>query len=242
MNTIKKYYMFPDTQILIAKVINIYGEYIELDSTIAFPEGGGQEGDHGEICLKINPNVKINFIDTQLIDASKIDDIDYPDCKIGGRIIHKINAEHLPIMNKFKCGEEVLIKIDSDRRKLLTQSHSATHIMYMAIDKLKSNLVNNILGCHIKPEGGRLDFLTDYRFTQDEIKIIEETANSIIEDNLPTTIIADSKYPDIRYWICANYKIPCGGTHTKNTGEIPLMKISRKSIGTGKERVLFRWK
>ncbi|OCG43828.1 hypothetical protein A9G35_09920 [Gilliamella sp. Choc5-1] len=168
--------------------------------------------------------------------------INYPDCKIGGKIIHKIFSEDLYLLNKFTTGDEVIITINTDRRNLLTQSHSATHVMYMAIDLLKSDIVTHILGCHIKPQGGRLDFLTDYRFSQEEIKIIEEKANSIILDNIPTPIEVDPKYPDVRYWICGDYKIPCGGTHTKNTGEIPLIKISRKSIGAGKERVLFQWK
>jgi hypothetical protein len=44
MNTIKAYYLYPDIQCLTAKIINIYGEYIELNSTIAFSEGGRSRG------------------------------------------------------------------------------------------------------------------------------------------------------------------------------------------------------
>lgn len=242
MNTIKLYYKYPDNISHISKITHIYDEYLELDATVAYPEGGGQEGDHGIIYLKNNPNLRINFIDTQLIEATKLDNIDYPDCKVGGKIIHRISPEKLTELNKFAVNDEVTIEIDSNRRRLLTQSHSATHIMYMAVDLIKSNIVNNIIGCHIKPEGGRLDFRTEYRFSQDEIKLIEEKSSTIINDNMPITIISDSIYPDVRYWVCGDYKIPCGGTHVKRTNEIPYIIISRKSIGAGKERVIFNWK
>lgn len=242
MNTIKLYYKYPDNICHIAKITQIHDEYLELDATIAYPAGGGQESDHGVIYLTNDPNIKINFIDTQLVDAKKLDNIDYPDCKIEGRIIHRISPEHLAELNKFSVNDKVTIEIDPNRRRLLTQSHSATHVMYMAVDLIKDNIVNNIIGCHIKPEGGRLDFRTDYRFSQDEINLIEEKANTMINDNLPITIISDLTYPDVRFWLCGDYKIPCGGTHVTNTNEIPLIKISRKSIGTGKERVIFNWK
>lgn len=242
MNTIKSYYIYPDNISHISKITHIYDEYLELDETIAYPEGGGQEGDHGIIYLKNNPNVRINFIDTQLIDTTKINNSDYPDCKIGGKIIHRISPEQVTELKKFSVNNEVTIELDSKRRHLLTQSHSATHVMYMAVDLIKNNIVNNIIGCHIKPEGGRLDFHTEHRFSQDEIKLIEEKANTIINDNMSITIISDSIYPDVRYWICGDYKIPCGGMHVKSTNEIPLIKISRKSIGAGKERVIFNWK
>jgi Ser-tRNA(Ala) deacylase AlaX len=241
MNTKKIYYTTSEVNLHTATIVGINEDSIELDETIAFPEGGGQEGDHGEIFLNNNPNIKVNFIDTQLVNAVKLNDPDYPACKIGGTIIHILPSSQVELIKNFSIGDKINIQIDLDRRNKLTQSHSATHIMYMAIDTLKGNIVNNLIGCHIKPDGGRLDFLTDYRFSPEEIKIIEEKSNSIINDNLKIKIISDITYPDIRTWVCNDYQIPCGGTHVNNSGEIPLIKVSRKSIGKGKERVLFNW-
>jgi len=40
-----------------------------------------------------------------------------------------------------------------------------------------------------------------------------------------------------RWWECENIKYPCGGTHVKNTKEIGMVKLKRKNLGKGKERV-----
>ncbi|WP_225792305.1 hypothetical protein [Oligella urethralis] len=46
-------------------------------------------------------------------------------------------------------------------------------------------------------------------------------------------------YYDVRYWECNGYVIPCGGTHVKNTKELSSLKLQRKNLGKGKERLIF---
>lgn len=41
-------------------------------------------------------------------------------------------------------------------------------------------------------------------------------------------------------WVCGEIKMPCGGTHVKSTDEIGKVKLKRKNIGRGKERIEIR--
>ncbi|RJQ19102.1 alanyl-tRNA editing protein, partial [Candidatus Woesearchaeota archaeon] len=38
-------------------------------------------------------------------------------------------------------------------------------------------------------------------------------------------------------WECADIKMPCSGTHVRNTQEIGTITLKRKNIGKGKERI-----
>ena len=43
--------------------------------------------------------------------------------------------------------------------------------------------------------------------------------------------------PDLKWWHCEDWKMPCGGTHVKNTKEVGQIRLKRKNIGAGKERI-----
>lgn len=62
--TNKLYYKNTDQLSCLAKVVKISSDGIELDQTISYPEGGGQESDHGFISLVRNPKIRLQFNDT----------------------------------------------------------------------------------------------------------------------------------------------------------------------------------
>ena len=41
--------------------------------------------------------------------------------------------------------------------------------------------MEHTIGCHIKTDGARLDFATENRFSQEDIKAIEELSNKLIK-------------------------------------------------------------
>lgn len=232
MCSTKKLYYFDNNMFVCnAKIINIHESAIEVDQTIAYPEGGGQEGDQGMIFLAEKPEVRIFFTDTKA-SISK--------CKTGVVILHYvINTHDLKLFNR---EDKVCIKIDYIRRKMLSTSHSAIHIIYWAIDLFKKGIVENTIGCHINTDTARLDFSVLNRFTKDDIDKIEAIANEIIDQGYKIKINSSDHYKNIRYWVCENYIIPCGGTHVNNTKEIPYIQLRRKNIGKGKERIMFVWR
>lgn len=236
--TAKRYYEDSNAVEYKAKIVKIHESAIELDETIAYPEGGGQEGDHGWIRLCSDSHVAIAFNDTKLSMAMPIFIQDFPSIKTGGIILHQIsNTDQL---DHFQVGDEVWIEIDQERRKNMSLNHTAAHIVYWAVDMYRPSVVDQIIGCHIKTDSARLDFATEERFSQEDIKEIENLSNKLIKAGYPISMHSREDYYDARYWECNGYVIPCGGTHAKNTNELILLKLQRKNIGKGKERLMIK--
>lgn len=235
--TIKQYYENTDAIKCKAKILKIHESSIELDRTIAYPEGGGQEGDHGRIRLCTDPSLVIAFNDTQISMATPVFIDDFPGVKTGGIILHHISDKER--LNDFQIGDEVWIEIDQQRRKSMSLNHTAAHIVYWAVDMHRPGVVEHTIGCHIKTDSARLDFATENRFSQEDIKAIEELSNQLIKAGHPVIMRSRQEYYDVRYWECNGYVIPCGGTHAKNTNELSALKLQRKNIGKNKERLIF---
>ena len=86
-----------------------------LDSTLFYPEGGGQEGDHGHF---IQGDVKVNVLDTQ---------------KVGDVIVHYTDGA-------LAVGTNVVGHLDWKRRKQLMDHHTAVHIVGEALVALRPHI------------------------------------------------------------------------------------------------------
>lgn len=235
--TNKYYYSHQYAKEIQARVVNIDKKYktIELDRTIAYPEGGGQESDKCFIehikTGNVFPieNVKIIYG----LDI-KINESNY----VNGIILHQISRENDLSLDEIYEGDAVKIEINTLLREKMTTSHSASHLLYVAIKKIRNDAIAGIIGCHIKEAQARFDFRVDRRFSEKEIKKIEELSNEFIQNDYKIRVYTSEKNPDERLWECQSNIIPCGGTHLKNTGTIGFLKVKRKNIGKGKERVI----
>ena len=193
-------------------VTAIDGNKIKLDQTIFFAFSGGQESDEGTIGgIKVLEAIKQG-------DKENIIDIEYV-------------LEKEP---EFKVGDTVTIKIDGDRRAKLRNLHSATHLLYYffiaGVGKQK------IIGSHIGAEKARIDFEFE-KPIQELLPEIEAATNAFLAQNHPILRTPDEKSPDLWWWQCVEWKMPCGGTHPRTTGEIGALTLKRKNIGKGKERI-----
>lgn len=231
MKTQKIYYKEPYKKALRAKVIEIDKEGLILDRTIAYPEGGGQESDRGVI---VKEGVEVEFFDVQKRPGRTIFLEDFPTISVDNKIVHFIKEEEL---EKFSVGDEVLVRIDTIRRAKLSISHSAIHIVLMAIEKLFSGLESKIYGAKIKEDSARLDFRTTIKFSSNDISEIEKIANDIVVNNWPIEVFAHKKEPEALYWRLDWYTCPCGGTHIDNTSYIKYIKIKRKNLGKSAQRI-----
>ena len=201
-----------------AKIVKILkGKYLILDSTAFYPRGGGQEPDFGTI------------------EGIKVTDV----IKQNNLVLHKIQAPSKDLQdNKIVHGI-----VDNVRRLAITKNHSATHILNSAA---RNNLGSWIWqNSAFKDENyARLDITHHSALTKQEIKQIENTANEVVQRNLPININvfersnAEEKYT---FRIYQGGAVPsnhvrivnidgwdveaCGGTHVNKTGEIGLIKI-----------------
>lgn len=214
-----------------ATVLKVLDNLVALDKTAFYPTSGGQEHDTGTL----------NGV--EVVDV----------LKVGPVILHRVRTPEA-----FKPGMKVHGKIDFDRRKQLTQHHTATHIINAA--------AKAILGPHVNQAGAKKDIdkahldITHYQsITPRELKMIEAEANRIVNEgiNIYSRLVARNKaeaaYGMSIYQggavpgkILRIVEIPgidveaCGGTHLKNTKDVGLIKVIKSSkIADGICRIVF---
>ncbi len=204
---------------------------IVLEASPFYAESGGQVGDTGEF--------KIGDKTLQIFDTKKENEL----------IIHF--ADKLP--DSF--AEEVIAKVDTERRKAIAVHHSATHLLHAALRK--------VLGTHVTQKGSlvsnehlRFDFSHFAKLTAEEIATVEAMVNEKIRENIPVTItkmpkedalkkgamaLFGEKYGDVVRVVIIdpNYSVElCGGTHVYNTGELGFFKIKHETaIAAGVRRI-----
>ena len=190
-----------------ANVLKVSGKEVVLDKTVFYAFSGGQASDSGEID------------GIPVIEARKADD----------EIVYILDSPP-----NFKAGDKIKIKIDWERRYRLMKLHAASHIIYFLVQD-KTGL-KKIIGSNVTEDKGRLD----YEFPESIASIlpeIEAKANEEFSIHSEIKIYPDEGDPTKRWWECKHWKVPCGGTHPKSTKEIGKVRLKRKNIGSGKERI-----
>lgn len=204
-----------------------------LDVTPFYAESGGQVGDAGVV-----------FNDAMEFEVQNT-------VKFGGnKILHKGRV----VRGKADVGDNVVCKIDGDRRESTAKNHTATHILHKVLRDLLGEHVHQS-GSYVGPDRLRFDFTHFEQVSEDMLeKIQNEVNNRIYEgievyvDELPleearrsgAIALFDEKYGDIvRVVSIGNFsKEFCGGTHVRNTSQIGLFKIvSETSVGAGVRRI-----
>ena len=150
-------------------------------------------------------------------------------------------------------NQEVDASIDVLRRTAIRRHHTATHILHWAL--------REVLGEHVKQAGSlvnderlRFDFSHYDSLTIDQLKSIEDLANTLTLDNAAVTSLETSKdealekgaiaffgdkYGDQVRVLSAGPSVElCGGTHVTATGDIGLIHIiSEGSVGANLRRI-----
>ncbi|GAB3377667.1 alanyl-tRNA editing protein [Azotobacter armeniacus] len=233
--TEKLYYRDQYLMSAAASIVRIHPEAIELDRTIAYPEGGGQEADIGWLDTPVG---RIRFIWVKKLYGTPLNIEGFKGGKAGGVILHMIHPDDLDLLKEIELGMPVTITIDPVRRERLTVSHSASHFLYAAILEYRPELNSWTTGCHIKEDGARFDFLVDDIFTPEDVDLIKKKANQLIELGLPIENVIIDDCCDARLWRYGEIDIPCGGTHLQSPHAIGPLQVHRKKLGRNKERLI----
>ena len=204
---------------------------VVLNATLFYPEGGGQEGDRGEL---IQGQTSVKVLDTQ---------------KSGHVIVHFTNGPLTP-------SQEVTGDLDWKRRKQLMDHHTAVHIVGGAARRLLGPHIFQA-GSHLTVESGRLDITHYHRLTRADLDAMEDMANEVLSEVRSTEKTelnrrdADivhgfdlyqggaPKGDSIRILKIADHDIQaCGGTHHDEPGQIGSIRIVRSSaVQDGVERL-----
>jgi alanyl-tRNA synthetase len=232
--TMQLYYKQPSHKRFKARVLDVFNDFVVLDQTLFYPEGGGQPADVGFIKTS---RVKKEVIDVQMQD---------------GVILHKVAGS-----GEIKVGDEVIGMIDPQRRLAHARHHSATHIIALSARKILGEHIWQA-GAQKEVDKARLDLSHYKRITDEELKEIEMLANKIVMKNARIDIIwmdrneAERKFGFTLYQggVPTGDKIrvvkidedveACAGTHCRSTGMIGPIKILRtERVQDGVERLEF---
>ena len=205
---------------------------IIIDTCPFYAESGGQIGDSGIVFSDFG---KFKVFDTQKYGVTNL---------LFGKQVE----------GSFKSKDEVLAKIDSEKRNRIKINHSATHLLHSALIK---NIDNNVKqkGSLVSDEKLRFDFSCDKALNKKALRKIEDEVNNNIDKNISSKTqimnkdqaieegamaLFGEKYDDeVRVLSFGDISTElCGGTHVNNTGDIGVFKIlSESSVSSGIRRI-----
>tara|TARA_B100001113_G_scaffold108412_1_gene87894 strand:+ start:3877 stop:6726 length:2850 start_codon:yes stop_codon:yes gene_type:complete len=204
---------------------------IILDRTCFYPEGGGQEGDYGNLTCD---SASHSILDTR---------------KVGELVIHLSSGP-------FEVGDMVHGELDWARRRQLMDHHTSVHIVGGAARRLLGPHIYQA-GANKSVESARLDITHHRRLTRLDLDQIEALSNEVVQNVSRTEKLtldrkdADRKFgfdlyqggapkgSDIRILRIADHDIQaCGGTHHDEPGRIGQIRIVRSNaVQDGVERL-----
>lgn len=206
--TYKQFWVDPYQTELMTTVTSISGQSVELAKTIFFAESGGQESDAGTI-------------NGQAVCKAE---------KQGKRIVYELESSP-----DFSVGDTVMVKVDWQRRYCLMRLHFAAELVLELFYKALPGLEK--VGAHISQDKSRIDFEWPESISPMLVDM-QAKAQAIIDADLPIDKGFSDEEQERRYWKIDGFaQVPCGGTHVRSTKELGVIKLKRKNIGKGKERV-----
>jgi alanyl-tRNA synthetase len=216
------------------------GDLVEvvLDQTSFYGDSGGQTGDTGWFT---SPDGNTTVAEIQ-------------GCVLP---VQGVRAHKALLKEPLAVGDHVRTVVDADRRNAIRRNHTGTHLLHAAL--------RQVLGTHVKQAGSavhpdrlRFDFSHFAQVADEELEEIESIVNREVLANAEVVTIEDvpidvavseyhamalfgEKYGDkVRVVKLADGFSTelCGGTHTRATGEIGLIKIvSEGSVSSGVRRL-----
>lgn len=211
---------------------------IVLDTTPFYGESGGQVGDTGTLT---GEGFVFSIIDTQ---------------KDGPLLIHN----GVLLKGSLNTGDDVLAKVNEDRRDGVRRAHSATHLLHWALQRT--------LGSHAQQQGSkvdvdwlRFDFTNLSAVEPEQLTTIERdvesclaTSSTVKAETLPLAearlqgamMLFGEKYPDPVRMVSMGplaggaemSRELCGGTHLKNTQDVGLFELlSEEGVSAGTRRI-----
>lgn len=227
-----------------AKVMEVHEQdgnlFVITDRTPFYAEMGGQVGDEGTLEIK---GEEYSVLGVQ---------------QLGNARAHILPAQSGLAVNP---GDDVLLTLDTSRRRAIESHHTATHLLHKALRQVVSNDATQ-QGSLVSEARLRFDFNSS-ALTREQVTAIEEQVNSWITEGAPVyahefayadiknndgvTQFFGDKYGDIVRVVQVGGEDGalngfsmelCGGAHIKNIADIGIFKIkSEAAIASGVRRI-----
>ncbi|MFZ5861640.1 MAG: alanine--tRNA ligase [Nitrospirota bacterium] len=211
------------------------GEQVELvfDHTPCYGEGGGQLGDRGEL---VGPNADAEIRDTVI--------------PVKGLYVHAVAIRRGRVVE----GDRYRVSVNRASRQACSNHHTGTHLLHAILRETLGDHVKQA-GSLVAPDRLRFDFHHFAPLSPRELERVEQEVNRRIQEDhhVEKTVMSQrdalasgalaffgEKYGDqVRVVSIGSFsKELCGGTHTRDTGELGLLKIVREAgVAAGVRRI-----
>ena len=206
---------------------------VVLDRTAFYAEGGGQLADSGTI--------------TTDGGAISVRDVQTP---LPGLIVHRGTVTWGEVLVNMPAFAE----IDVERRRALSRSHTATHLVHRALRGALGESAAQA-GSENAPGRLRFDFTAQAAVPSSVLRDTEDEVNEVLVNDLDVRAfyttqqearelgalaLFGEKYGDeVRIVEVGDYSRElCGGTHVARSGQLGLIKVlGEQSIGSGVRRI-----
>lgn len=213
-----------------AKVVERGPDYVALDETLFYAEGGGQPDDHGLLSWA------------------------------GGEAtVHRVTKEKGVVkhhLDRMPESDDVHGIIDWERRYKHMRMHTSQHLMSGLVFRIYAA---RTVGNQIHADFSRVDF-QPANFTPADLKRIEDECNAVVDAGVDVRIfeedrvvvqnkVEDRSLLDLIPQSIRRLRVieigpadycPCGGTHLKNTKEIGRIRIlEKRSKGKETDRISY---
>jgi alanyl-tRNA synthetase len=210
-----------------------------LDRTPFYAEGGGQLADTGLIRVASAPGAAGGEVEVRDVQAP-----------VPGLIVHR----GVVTSGEVVVGALAEAIVDTQRRRAISRSHTATHMVHRAIRGALGDAAAQA-GSENAPGRLRFDFTASGAVPVAVLRDVEDEVNQVLIDDLEVRAFVTpidearsmgaialfgEKYGDeVRVVEVGSYSRElCGGTHVAHSGQLGLIKIlGESSIGTGVRRV-----
>src|SRR5215467_1743000 len=212
---------------------------VVLDRTPFYAEGGGQLADAGVI--RVSGSAAGGGGEVEVHDVQS---------PVPGLIVHRGKV----VAGEIIVGDPAQAEIDIERRRAISRSHTATHLVHRAFRNALGESAAQA-GSENAPGRLRFDFTAAGAVPVSALRDAEDEVNNVLINDLDVrafvTPIEEAraigaialfgeKYGDhVRVVEVGDYSRElCGGTHVARSGQLGLVKIlGESSIGSGVRRV-----
>lgn len=212
-------------------------DWVQLDQTLFYPLGGGQDWDVGVLETEDGQRLEVTEVTKR------------------GPVKHVVGTEH-----GLEEGAKLRGVIDWDRRYAHMRMHTAQHLVsgvaYEMFDGTRT------VGNQLHADRSRIDF-NPIDFTPEMVSDLTSRVNDIIKEAKPIEAVTmtrdeinalmpeDRTNMDLLPKSVTELRVirigddldlcPCAGTHVRNTNEIGEVEfLGRKSKGKGTQRIEYR--
>jgi len=212
------------------------GDEVELvlDRTPFYAEGGGQLADHGLVELA-------NGATVQVIDVQS---------PITGLIVHQAKV----LSGEITVGDAAQAMVDIERRKSISRSHTATHMVHKAFREALGETATQA-GSENAPGRFRFDFSATGAVPAAAMTDVEARVNDLVLADLAVhaelmsqdearrsgamALFGEKYGSEVRVVSVGEWaRELCGGTHALRSGQLGVVKLlGESSIGSGVRRV-----